>query len=149
MMTSNLESLVQKHLFDLLFLVKAQMRDVVKDADKDLSAMQIFILRILVEEGKISQVKLVQKMGRNKSQVTRLVHELEKKGLIIKERNEKDGRSFVLKAIPDVKNKVSLFIQHEKDIVSNMLSGIPSSDIIGLNVLLIKMKENLENVKNT
>lgn len=140
---------IHKHLFDLLLLLKAQMEDIVHDADDGLSAMQIMILRILTEEGELSQAMLVKKMGKNKSQITRLLHELEKKGLIIKEPNMKDGRSFMLKTIKDVQNKVSLFIQHEEEIVLGMLRGIQKSDLQRLDSLLIKMRNNLNNAKKT
>jgi len=140
---------IHKHLFDLLFLIKSQMKDIVKGMDDGSSPIQIMILRILAEEGELSQAMLVKKMGKNKSQITRLLHELEKKGLIIKEPNKKDGRSFMLKTIGDVKNKVSLFIQHEEKIVLDMLQGIQKSDLQRLDSLLIKMQNNLNNAKKT
>ncbi|MBL1351894.1 MAG: MarR family transcriptional regulator [Zetaproteobacteria bacterium] len=123
------------------------MKDIVKGMDDGLSPIQIMILRILAEEGELSQAMLVKKMGKNKSQITRLLHELEKKGLIIKEPNKEDGRSFMLKTIDDVKNKVSLFIQHEEKIVSDMLRGIQKRDLQKLDSLLIKMQNNLNNAK--
>ncbi len=140
---------IHNHLFDLLFLIKSQMKDIVKGIDDGLSPIQIMILIILTEEGELSQAMLVRKMEKNKSQITRLLHELEKKGLIIKEPNKKDGRSFMLKTIDDVKNKVSLFIQHEEKIVLDMLQGIQKSDLQRLDSLLIKMQNNLNNAKKT
>jgi len=149
MTNKKLEPVIQANLFKLMFLVKEHMKNIVKDGDAELSPMQILTLRILTEEGETSQAQLVKKLGRNKSQVTRLIQELEKKGLIIKERNQSDGRSFMLTTIPDVKNKVSSFILHEKKLVSKMLQGVSESDRQRLNTLLIQMKNSLKNDKNT
>jgi len=72
---------------------------------------------------------LVQRIGRDKSQVTRLVQELENKKLLIKVRNKLDSRSFMLKPIKDLHNKVSFFIDKEHEMVSEMLAGISMEDI--------------------
>lgn len=135
---------IQKHLFDLIFLIHIKMKDSVQDTDAGLSPMQILILRTLVDEGEMSQAILVRKIGRDKSQVTRLVQELERKGLLKKVRSEQDRRSFILKPIKDVQNKVSFFIQKEHEMVSEMLAGISMEDIEKLDMLLIQMQNNLK-----
>ena len=75
---------IQKHLFDLLFLIRIRMKDVVQDADSKLSPLQILVLRTLVEDGEMSLITLAQKTGRDKSQITRVVQKLEKKKIIKK-----------------------------------------------------------------
>lgn len=135
---------IQKHLFDLLFLIRSRMKDVVQDADAELSPMQIIILRKLVEEGEMTQAMLVQKLGRDKSQVTRLVHDLEKKKLLVKEHMEEDRRSFKLKPAKEVQKKVLHFMRHEQKIVSEMLSGITKEDSQKLIRLLLLMNKNLK-----
>jgi len=135
---------IQQNLFELLFLIRIKMKDVVQDADAGLSPLQILILRILAEEGEVSQAMLVQKTGRDKSQVTRLVQELENKNILIKERSKKDRRSFIIKPIEDVQKKVSFFIQREHEMVSEMLAGMSEGDIKHLDTLLLKMKNNIK-----
>ncbi len=142
---SEVGTYIQKHLFDLVLLIHIKMKEVVQDTDAGLSPMQILILRILVDEGEMSQAMLVQRIGRDKSQVTRLVQELENKKLLIKVRNEQDRRGFMLRPIKDVQNKVSFFIQKEHEIVAEMLVGISTEDIQKLDVLLIQMQGNLKN----
>jgi len=141
---SEADTSIQKHLFDLIFLIHIKMKEIVQDTDAGLSPMQILILRILVDEGEMSQTMLVQKIGRDKSQVTRLVQELENKKLLIKVRSEQDRRSFMLKPIKDVQNKVSFFIHKEHEMVSAMLTGISMEDIEKLDMLLIQMQNNLK-----
>ena len=135
---------IQKHLFDLIFLIHIKMKEIVQDTDAGLSPMQILILRTLVDEGEMSQAMLVKRIGRDKSQVARLVQELENKKLLIKVRSEQDRRSFMLKPIKDVQKKVSFFIQKEHELVSEMLAGISGKDVQKLDVLLTQMQENLK-----
>ncbi len=142
---SKVDTSIQKHLFDLVHLIHIKMKEIVKDTDKGLSPMQILILRILVDEGEMSQAVLVQKIGRDKSQVTRLIQDLENKKLLIKVQNKNDRRSYMLKPIKDVQNKVSFFIQKEHEMVAEMLAGISTEDIQKLDVLLMQMQSNLKN----
>lgn len=138
------EQCIQKQLFDLLFHIRGKMKDVVQDADAGLSAMQILVLRLLVEEGELSQTALVQKIGRDKSQVTRLVQELEEKRLLTRERNKQDKRSFILKPSKEVQEKVTFFIGREQEMVTEMLADIPLDEVQKLEVILHKMNENLK-----
>lgn len=143
MKNSELDPHIQQHLFDLLFLIQIKMKDVIQDTDHALSPVQIVILRALAEEGEMSQAMLVQKIKRDKSQVTRLIHDLEEKKLLVKKRNETDRRSFILKPIREVQEKISFFIEKEREMVTDMLSGISKADVRKLEEMLILMSENL------
>ena len=135
---------IQKHLFDLLFLIRIRMKDVVQDADSKLSPLQILVLRTLVEDGEMSLITLAQKTGRDKSQITRVVQKLEKKKIIKKERSQLDRRSFILKTNEDVQKEVSFFIHKEHELVAEMLSDIPKNDLQILEKILIQMGDNLK-----
>lgn len=119
------------------------MKDVVQDTDADLSPMHILVLRILVEEGQLSQSSLVKKLGRDKAQITRLVTELVRRELVFKTRDEHDKRSFILAAAPSVQDKVKYFIQKESELVADMLQDISISDITTLAKLIPIMLNNL------
>ena len=73
-----------------------------------------------------------------------MVQELENKKMLTKVRNKQDRRSFMLKPIKDVHNKVSFFIDKEHEMVSEMLAGISMEDIQRLDALLIQMQKNLK-----
>ena len=135
---------IQKHLFDLLFLIRIRMKDVAQDADSKLSPLQILVLRTLVEDGEMSLITLAQKTGRDKSQITRVVQKLEKNKIIKKERSQLDRRSFILKTNEDVQKKVSFFIHKEHELVAEMLSDIPKNDLQILEKMLIQMGDNLK-----
>lgn len=134
---------IQKPLFDLLFLIHIKMKEMVKNTDSEFSPLQIVVLRILVEEGEMSQIKLARKIGRDKSQTTRIIQDLEKKNILVKERSEMDRRSFILKLNKGVKEKTALIIQKEHELVTKMLAGVSKTDRKKLESLLTKMKENL------
>jgi len=134
---------LQQELFRLLFLIRGRMKDIVQDADADLSPMHVLVLRMLVEEGDMPQSVLVKKMRRDKAQVTRLVNELVTKKLVVKTRDEQDKRSFILKPAPEVRKKVLYFIGKEQALVSEMLQGISDRDIEKLGKLLTTMQRNL------
>lgn len=139
-----INSQIQPLLFELLFLIQARMKQVVKDTDANLSPLQILVLRTLVEQGEMSQQSLAQTIAKDKAQITRLIHELEDKKFILKQRNQQDRRGFIIKASPDVHEKVSSFIEYEKKIVSEMLQGASKSEIKNFEKMLLLMIQNLQ-----
>jgi DNA-binding MarR family transcriptional regulator len=119
------------------------MLDVVQEAEANLSPMQILVLRILVEEGEISQNLLVSKMARDKAQVTRLVNSLAELKLLTKEQDVLDKRGFILKPSIEVRQIVTNFMVKEQGLISKMVDGILPEDIIKLETLLKVMQDNL------
>lgn len=140
-----LDSSIHPLLFDLLFHIKARMKRVVKEVGADLSPLQILILRTLVEDGEMSQHTLGKKIAKDKAQITRLIHGLEERKLIIKERSQQDKRSFIVKANQGVHQVVSHFLEQERNMVANMLEGATQSDIKHLEKMLLLMNANLKN----
>lgn len=134
---------VQRHLFELIFLTKDRMRKVLKDADAGLTPIQILILRTVAEQGELTQSQLVKSLGRDKSQITRLIHDLVDKRLLIKEQDKHDKRRYRLKAPKEVINKVAGFIRYEQNMVTEMLKGISQQELTTFDRLLIKMQQNL------
>ncbi|MDO9049736.1 MAG: MarR family transcriptional regulator [Methylobacter sp.] len=136
-------SQLHEHLFRLIFLIRGRMLDVVQEAEANLSPMQILVLRILVEEGEISQNNLVKKMARDKAQVTRLVNTLAELKLLTKEQDVLDKRSFILKPSAEVRQIVNCFMAKEQQLVAEMVNGIASEDVEKLEALLKVMQDNL------
>jgi MarR family transcriptional regulator, multiple antibiotic resistance protein MarR len=136
-------SQLHEHLFRLIFLIRGRMLDVVQEAEAKLSPLQILVLRILVEEGEISQNLLVKKMARDKAQVTRLVNTLAELKLLTKEQDMLDKRSFILKPSSEVRQIVTCFMAKEQQLVAEMVNGIASEDVEKLEALLKVMQDNL------
>lgn len=135
---------IQKPLFDLLFLIRIRMKEVVQEADSDLSPLQVLVLRTLVDEGEMSLITLAHKIGRDKSQITRIIQDLENKKMVSKKRSPEDRRSFILIPHKSVKEKVSAFIQKEHELVAEMTAGMGTVDRQKLEKLLIQMQDNMK-----
>jgi len=138
------ESEVHRLLFDLIFLLQVKMKEIVREADDQLSAMQILLLRTLTERGKMSQREIAETLGKDKSQITRLIAELEQKHLLTKERDRNDKRSFLISPAGSVRKKVARYMKHEARIVSTLLHGIETDKIQELERILMQMKQNLQ-----
>lgn len=142
-MQSSSTSHIHEHIFSLIFLIRGQMASVAHESESSLSPMQILLLRILVEEGEISQNLLIKKMFRDKAQVTRLINTLVAQRLLTKEQDALDKRSFILKPSPEAHHIVGHFMMKEQTLVSKMLKGIPADDIEKLETLLKIAHSNL------
>lgn len=135
---------IQKPLFDLLFLIQIRMKEVVQEADSELSPLQVLVLRTLVADGEMSLITLARKIGRDKSQITRIIQDLENKKMVSKKRSQEDRRSFTLIPHKSVKEKVSTFIQKEHELVAEMTAGMGTADRQKLERLLIQMQDNMK-----
>lgn len=135
---------IHDQLFDLLFVIRARMRELAQEPHSLLSPMQILVLRILVKSGPIPQTELVKLTGRDKSQIARLVRDLEKKGLLSRTRSPEDMRNYVLRPAKDVEDTVSTFLEHERALVDQMLEGVSPKEAAQLEKLLSIMRHNLE-----
>jgi len=135
---------IQKPLFDLLFLIQIRMKEVVQEADSELSPLQVLVLRTLVADGEMSLISLARKIGRDKSQITRIIQDLENKKMVLKKRSQEDRRSFILIPHKSVKEKVSAFIQKEHELVAKMTAGMGAADRQKLEKLLIQMQNNMK-----
>jgi DNA-binding MarR family transcriptional regulator len=135
---------IQKDFFNLLFQIQIRMKEVVQDTDSGLSPLQILVIRTLAEENEMSLINVAQKLGRDKSQITRLIQDLEKKHIVIKERSKIDKRSFILKVNENVRKKISFFIEKEKELLEEILVGISDDDRQKLKELFEIMLGNLK-----
>jgi len=138
---------VRRHLFELLFVMQDRMKAVVKNSDAGLSPLQIRALRTLVERGEMTQSELGEALGRDKSQITRLVTDLKAKRLVAKKPNAADGRSFMIAPEDGVRQTVQSFALAEKALVSHMLTGAEPRDIEAFDRVLVSMKNNLDRQK--
>lgn len=135
---------IHKYLFDILFLIRGHMNDVTPNVKTELPLLQIQVLRILAESGPIPQSHLVTLMARDKSQITRLVQELDNKHMITKTANPKDGRSYIIGVKAHVREQVSIFKRHEAAITTDMTKGFSQKDRQVLENLLSQMYQNLK-----
>ena len=135
---------IHSSLFELMFLIQIEMKKVIKNADIDLSPMEILLLRTLAEDDEITQQQLGKKLSKDKAQITRLVQQLERKKLITKHQNPHDKRSFLITINHHVKTKVLTFIDYEKEMISRILKGVTANQRKTLGSTLELMKTNIK-----
>ncbi len=135
---------IHKNLFGLLFLLEQRMKDIVQEEDSGLSMPEVLVLRTLVMEGEMSLIEVAQKTGKDKSQITRVIQDLVKKRILRKERSNTDRRSFILKLNVGVKEKMSFYLEKERELVIAMLQGIKGEDCQVIDKQLLKMNKNLK-----
>lgn len=120
-----------------------RMKDSMQEEDAGLSIVQISVLRILAIEGEISLIQVAKKAGKDKSQITRVIQDLVKKGLLRKDRSDIDRRSFILKLNPKVQDKVSYYMKKEKELITEMLSTLSKKDKQRFNDIFVTIYKNM------
>lgn len=135
---------IHENFFELIFLIEQRMKDIVQEEDSELSMPEVSVLRTLVMGGEMSLIEVAQKTGKDKSQITRVIQDLTKKGILRKERSEVDRRSFTLKLNPGVKDKMSFYLKKEQNLITEMLNGITDKELQGLDDILLQMNRNFK-----
>ena len=134
------------NLFELMFLIQDRMRHIVRDKDRNLSPVQILILRTLFETGEIPQHDLVGRLSRDKSQITRLLKDLEGKGMILRSQSRSDRRVHLVRAADHVRATIETFAAHEQALIAAMLDGATPDEIRALDAMLARMVSNLKSL---
>ena len=134
------------NLFELMFLIQDRMRHIVRDKDRNLSPVQILILRTLFETGEIPQHDLVGRLSRDKSQITRLLKDLEGKGMILRSQSRTDRRVHLVRAADHVRASIERFAAHEASLVAAMLASASPAEIADFDAMLTRMISNLKSL---
>ncbi len=134
---------IYNDFFNFLIFMDLRMKDSMQEEDAGLSIVQISVLRILAIEGEISLIQVAKKAGKDKSQITRVIQDLVKKGLLRKDRSDIDRRSFILKLNPKVQDKVSYYMKKEKELITEMLSTLSKKDKQRFNDIFVTIYKNM------
>ena len=135
------------NLFELMFLIQDRMRHIVRGKDKNLSPVQILILRTLFETGEIPQHDLVTRLSRDKSQITRLLKDLEAKGMILRSQSQNDRRVHLVRAADHVRASIERFVAHEASLITAMLANASTTEIANFDAMLAQMISNLKSLE--
>lgn len=114
-----------------------------KEHQYDISPMHHKAIALLFHSPGMTQQNLSEQTGRDKSQISRLIKELELKDLI--ERNQDtDDKRIIRLALTD--KGLALFQelrQHEKRLIQSLLLNISDNELDTLDKTFYKMRENL------
>ncbi|GAB6070911.1 MarR family transcriptional regulator [Thiomicrorhabdus hydrogeniphila] len=82
-----------ENLFQLVHALKRQLHQQTDQLNVDIAHMHIRVIKVIDKKQPCTANDIIQFLGRDKAQVTRLINMLIEKGLITKEINPNDKRS--------------------------------------------------------
>jgi DNA-binding MarR family transcriptional regulator len=99
------------------------------------------VLNRLAEQDGINQKELSKRVGKDQTNVTRILDQLERKGLARRKPNTEDRRSF-LAVITDEGNALNQkLIPIEQEVIKTVLSGLSKNEIAQFREILRKITE--------
>ncbi|WP_031569242.1 MarR family winged helix-turn-helix transcriptional regulator [Rheinheimera texasensis] len=131
-------------LFQVLQNYKTALQRGFKSHQLALSALDAKILKLIAHQGINTPQMLAQYSGRDKAQVTRLLSDMEQRGLIEKVPHPTDKRSVCLVLSADALELIAHIRQIDAAISSQMLAGLDQAQQQTLSLLLQKIADNLQ-----
>jgi DNA-binding MarR family transcriptional regulator len=109
----------------------------------DLSMAQYIHLRTLREEGHSSQSELSALLGIEKASSTRVLDELARRDLILRERHQRDRRVIVVSLTEEGHAKIDQAMTSARSIADRASKNLNEEELFQLFLALDKMVENL------
>lgn len=139
----NTNSQIQNILFSLLFELKASLAKSMKGNSFGVTPMHHRALAYVYRFPGTTQQEMVNNTGRDKAQITRLLNELEKKGLVSRSRDDTDKRVFRLQLTEKGMDAFLKLKQYEDAVMTTLLKDFPDEELEQLKHSLVKMRSNL------
>ena len=111
----------------------------------DITPEQAGIIRRLGEEEGITQKDLSIRMAKDQTNITRILVQLERKGLISRNQSEEDKRAFLTCLTDKGKNLNENIMPAEEEIMDIALSGISEERRALLKEIVSEVVENINN----
>lgn len=134
---------IQNILFSLMFELKSEFTKSMKGNRFELAPMHQKVLAYFCHFSGSTQQEMVERTGRDKAQITRLLKELEVKGFISRQKDEADKRSYKVRATEKGKAAFMELKKHEDTITGKLLAGFTENELDQLEMLLKRMRKNL------
>jgi DNA-binding MarR family transcriptional regulator len=139
---------VLEHLQALMFGLRAQLHDTMRAqaaaGEQELAPMEARVLQHLARHPGWTQGELVAHSRRDKAQVTRLIQQLEARGLLTREPDAQDRRKLRLHL-----TAAGLAAQHglqaqRKRLAARLVADLQADELNQLGNLLARMRANLD-----
>ena len=102
------------------------------------------VLTVLLEKGRMSQRELAEELDIKPSSVSELVGKLLKEGMITREQDEKDKRSYLISLAPEGRKKAEEMTSWFSERTNDIFSCLNEKEKNELESLLVKIIENNE-----
>lgn len=110
----------------------------------DLTPEQFLTIDILWNQGALSQSELSEAMQKDKNSITKLVDALEKKGLVVRERDKSDRRSNKVVPTPKALKMKDQTKQFGISMLDNLIEGIDEKELRNFLATLDKITKAME-----
>jgi len=112
----------------------------------DLTPEQFLLVDLLWNRGAMSQQAMADTMHKDKNSITNLADQLEKKGFIVRLRDETDRRSNILTLTDKAEGMRTGAKATGISILESIIDGISEEELNGFLATLDKMSANMDNV---
>jgi len=130
-------------IHEIMHLFRAQQYRTMRATPHELTHMENRALGYVARHPGATQRDLVQRSGRDKAQVTRLVQGLREKGLVEVRADETDRRSTRLYLTPDGQAVHAELHRHGLDLAAQALAGLDDAERRQLGLLLGRVQDGL------
>jgi len=108
----------------------------------EMTTEQWSLLARLREEDGISQKELAFRVGKDQTNVTRILDQLERKELVVRRPNPDDRRSFLAYVTEEGRRIYERLAPLERQVVAEATEGLSDGDIAKLKELLLRVADN-------
>lgn len=114
-----------------------------EDAANDLGPLHMSALCRCLKNPGGTQQQLVAAMGKDKGQIARLTQELEKRGLLVRSPDAKDGRVWHLTVTPEGERQCAWFFAIEADIAGELFGQLGKAEQAQLEAILATVTQRM------
>jgi len=107
----------------------------------DITTEQFSLLRRLNEQDGISQKELAKRVGKDQTNITRILDQLERKGLAIRKPNQEDRRSTLAYVTEEGRALDAILVPIEQEVIRQVLADLSEEDIRHLKTLLTRIEQ--------
>ncbi|CAM3816121.1 MarR family transcriptional regulator [Cohnella lubricantis] len=111
-------------------------------AAHEMTSEQWSVLARLCEEDGISQKELAARVSKDQTNVTRILDQLQRKGLIVRMTNPEDRRSFLPSVTPEGRQMYERMAPLEEQVIALAIQGLDEKEVAKLKELLQRIANN-------
>lgn len=134
---------IDQSLFALLESYKLALQKLLNHEQPEMSLLYFWVLRQVGRDCGITPQLVAQKLHRDKAQITRLVIDMERQGLVQKSPHPQDRRSILLQLTAKGSAWLAQAELLQRQVVEKMTAGISTSQQLLLETALQQMQDNL------
>lgn len=107
----------------------------------EITTEQFSLLHRLNEQDGISQKELAKRVGKDQTNITRILDQLERKGLAIRKPNQEDRRSFLAYVTDEGRALDAILVPIEQEVIRQVLADLSEEDVRHLKTLLTRIEQ--------